>query len=263
MNTLSEADLGQLDAVVGLVRDVMGDSAVGMYLCGSAVTSGLRRESDLDILIVSSRRTTKVERRALIDGLLPLSGSRDGETRKRHLEVTVVAQPEIQPWHYPPPMELQYGDWWRRKFESGLEPWSSPNPDLAVLLTSARADGVPLFGPPIVELVDPIPRDDLAKAMIDVIPDLMADLEGDVRNVLLTLARVWFTFQTGAIAAKDVAADWAVARLPDGRGEALRRARAGYLGDLDDSWDAEAMVAARADAAAIRTSIEALDRSPS
>ena len=93
--------------------------------------------------------------------------------------------------------------------------------------------------------------------MLDVIPDLMADLEGDVRNVLLTLARVWFTLHTGEIAAKDVAADWAIARLPEGRGDALRRARAGYLGDLEDSWDDEAMVAARADAAAIRASIEA------
>ena len=165
MTRLQVAEQGQLDAVVRLVRDVMGDAAVGAYLYGSAVTSGLRRESDLDILVVSSRRTTEAERRALIDGLLPISGSSGGETGKRHLEVTVVARPDIQPWHYPPPMELQYGDWWRREFESGREPWSSPNPDLAVLLTAARADGVPLFGPPIVELVDPIPRDDLGQAM--------------------------------------------------------------------------------------------------
>jgi predicted nucleotidyltransferase len=263
MNTLSEAERGQLDAVVRLVRDVMGDAAVGAYLYGSAVTSGLRRESDLDILVVSNRRTTDDERRALIDGLLPLSGSRGGETGKRHLEVTVVARPDIQPWQYPPPMELQYGDWWRREFESGEEPWSSPNPDLAVLLTAARADCVALFGPPIAELVDLIPRDDLAKAMLDVIPDLMADLDGDVRNVLLTLARVWFTLHTGEIAAKDVAADWAIARLPEGRGDALSRARAGYLGDLDDSWEGKDMVAAREDAAAIRASVEALDRGPS
>ena len=257
MNPLPEAEQGQLDAVVRLVREVMGGAAVGAYLYGSAVTSGLRRDSDLDILVVSSRRTTKVERRALIDGLLPLSGSRGGEAGKRHLEVTVVARPDIQPWHYPPPMELQYGDWWRREFESGLEPWSSPNPDLAVLLTAARADGVPLFGPRIVDLVEPVPRDDLAQAMLDVIPDLMADLEGDVRNVLLTMARVWFTLQTGEIAAKEVAADWAVARLPDRRGDALRRARAGYVGEAEDSWNEDAMVGARADAAAILASIEA------
>jgi predicted nucleotidyltransferase len=258
MNGLPETERGQLDAVVRLVRDVMGDAAVGAYLFGSAVTSGLRRDSDLDILVMSSRRTTATERRALIDGLLPISRSRGDETGQRHLEVTVVAQPDILPWHYPPPMELQYGDWWRREFESGEAPWSSPNPDLAVLLTAARADGVPLFGPPILDLVEPIPRDDLGRAMHDVIPGLMADLDGDVRNVLLTLARVWFTLETGAIAAKDVAADWALARLSQGRGDALRRARAGYLGELDESWDDEALVAARTDAAAMCTSIEAV-----
>jgi streptomycin 3"-adenylyltransferase len=257
MDTLPETELGQLNAVVRLVRHVIGDAAMGAYLYGSAVTSGLRADSDLDILVVSSRRTTDVERRALIDGLLPISRSRGDQTGKRNLEVTVVVQPDIQPWHYPPPMELQYGDWWRSEFESGVEPWTSPNPDLAVLLTAARADGVPLFGPPIAEVVDPVPRDDLARAMHDVIPDLMADLEGDVRNVLLTLTRVWFTLETGEIAAKDVAADWAIARLPEGRGDALRTARAGYLGEKDDPWDTEAMVDARADAAAIRAWIEA------
>ena len=195
----------------------MGETAVGAYLFGSAITSGLRRDSDLDILIISSRRTTDAERRTVIEGLLPISRSRADTTDKRHLEVTVVARPDIQPWHYPPPIELQYGDWWRREFESGaVEPWSSPNPDLAVLLTAARADGVPLFGPPIADLVDPIPPDDLGRAMLDVIPALLEDLEDDTRNVLLTLARVWFTLRTGAIAAKDVAANWAIARLPEG-----------------------------------------------
>jgi predicted nucleotidyltransferase len=263
MDVLPGAEQRQVDAVVRLVRDVMGDAAEGAYLHGSAVTSGLRNESDLDILVVSSRRTTEAERRALIDGLLQISRSRGDAAGKRHLEVTVVAQPDIQPWRYPPPVELQYGEWWRRELEAGEEPWSSPNPDLAVLLTAARANGVPLFGPSIVELVEPVPRDDLARAMIDVIPDLMADLEGDVRNVLLTLARVWFTLDTGEIAPKDVAAEWAIDRLPEGRGDGLRRARGGYLGDMDDSWDDAAMVAARADAAAIRTSIEDLDRSRS
>ena len=93
--------------------------------------------------------------------------------------------------------------------------------------------------------------------MRDVVPDILADLDGDVRNVLLTLARVWFTLETGTIAAKDVAADWALARLSEGRGDALRRARAGYLGDTEESWEDEALEVARADADAIRTSIEA------
>ena len=76
--------------------------------------------------------------------------------------------------------------------------------------------------------------------MRDVIPDLIAE----------------FTLETGVIASKDVAADRALARMPEGRGDALRGARAGYLGELEDSWVDEAMVAARADAAAIRTLID-------
>lgn len=259
MNGIPIPERAQLDAVVRLIHDVLDDSAIGAYLYGSAVTSGLRHDSDLDILVVSNRRTTRPERAILIAGLLATSAPSGGTKGKRHLEVTVVVESDIRPWHYPPPMELQYGDWWRREFESAvIEPWSSPNPDLAVLLTAARTSGVPLFGPPIVDLVDPIPRDDLHRALRDVIPDLLADLDGDVRNVLLTLARVWFTLETDAIEAKDVAAEWAVARLPEGRGAALGRGRAAYLGELDDTWDGEALAEARADAASIAAAIHAL-----
>ena len=213
IDRLPETERGQLDACVRLFREVLGDAALGAYLFGSAVTSGLRADSDLDILVVSDRRTTEVERRSLIEGCCRCRVAGD-TTGRRHLEVTVVAQADIRPWRYPPPMELQYGDWWRDEFESGdLAPWTSPNPDLAVLLTAARADGVTLFGPPIESLIDAVPRADLDRASLDVIPALMADLDDDVRNVLLTLARVWFTLETGAIASKDVAADWAIDRL--------------------------------------------------
>jgi len=253
---LPETERGQIDAVVRSVRDVLGDDALGAYLFGSSVTSGLRADSDLDILVVSSRRTSEPESRKLIDGLLTISRPRDDRTGLRHLEVTVVVRSDISPWRYPPPMEFQYGDWWRDEFTSGdVHPWTSPNPDLAVLLTAAREDAVAVFGPPIDRLVDPVPRADLDRALIDVVPGLMADLEGDVRNVLLTLARIWFTLETGTIASKDVAADWAITRLPAGRGDAIRLARAGYLGEAQDRWDSDEIAAAQADAATIREAI--------
>jgi streptomycin 3"-adenylyltransferase len=253
---LPETERAQLDAVLDLVRDVLGDAAIGAYLFGSSVTSGLRADSDLDVLIVSRRPTSDTERRRLIDGLLAVSRSRGDPTGRRHLEVTVVVRSDISPWRYPPPMEFQYGDWWRDEFTSGdIRPWTSPNPDLAVLLTAVREDAVALFGPPIDRLVDAVPRADLDRALLDVIPGLMADLEGDVRNVLLTLARVWFTLETGTISSKDVAADWAITRLPPGRGDAIRLARAGYLGKAQDRWDSDEMAIARADAATIREAI--------
>ncbi len=251
----------QVDAVVRLVRDVLGDGAAAAYLFGSAVRGGLRADSDLDILVLATRTTTEDERRALIEGLLSISRTPDDARGRRHLEVTIVVRPDVQPWRYPPPLEFQYGDWWRREFEAGdLAPWTSPNPDLAVLLTAARAESIPLFGRAAADLLDAVPGDDLARALRDVIPDLLKDLDDDTRNVLLTLARVWLTLETGSIEPKDVAADWALASLPAGRGDALRSARAAYLGAAADAWDdAAAMASARADAAAM---VEIIEQGP-
>ena len=53
----------QLGAVIALCRDVLGPDLAGAYLHGSAVLGGLRRRSDLDVLAVSTRRTTLEEKR--------------------------------------------------------------------------------------------------------------------------------------------------------------------------------------------------------
>jgi len=256
---LAGPERGQIDDVARLVRDVLPGAALGTYLFGSAVTTGLRADSDLDILVLASRRTTLPERRRLIRELLGISRSRGDTTGKRHLEVTIVSRPDIRPWRYPPRMDFQYGDWWRTEFESGqTEPWVSPNPDLAIVLTSARADGLALFGPPIEHILDVVPAADLRRASIDVIPELLANLEDDVRNVLLTLARIWFTVETGTLTSKDSAAAWAISRLPEGRGDAIRTARDGYLGEARVGWDVEAIESARADATAIHEAIRAV-----
>jgi streptomycin 3"-adenylyltransferase len=69
------------------------------------------------------------------------------------------------------------------------------------------------------------------------IPGLLADLEPDTANVVLTLARIWTTLATGEIRAKDAAADWVLGRLPEEHRAVLRRARGVYLGEAEDRWD--------------------------
>jgi len=76
MDHLDPIAAGQVDAVVGLVRETLGDAVAGCYLFGSAVRGGLRPDSDLDVLVVVDRGTTVDERRVLIDGLLARSRSR-------------------------------------------------------------------------------------------------------------------------------------------------------------------------------------------
>ncbi|MCE6996745.1 DUF4111 domain-containing protein [Saccharothrix sp. S26] len=210
--------MDQVRAVVELV----GDGALGVYLHGSAALDGLKPASDLDFLVVTRRGLGTARRRALLDGLLAISGPRP-------VELTVVAQPEVRPWRYPPIADFQYGEWLREGFEAGAVPVPAPMPDLALLITMALAADHPLSGPPPAELLDPVPHADVVRASVAGVPDLLDDVDHDTRNVVLTLARVWTTVVTGGIRSKAAAADWALPRLPPEHRPVLAHARRLYL----------------------------------
>lgn len=229
----------QLDELARLSRDVLGTALVGVYLYGSAVLGGLRPRSDLDLLVVAARPTTPEQKRALIDGLLAHSTWPSRAGALRSVEVVVVIARDVRPWRYPPRMDFLFGGWLRAAFRAGeLQPWGSPlNPDLAPLLALARERGVALVGPPPAEVLDAVPFGDLVRASVAELDHALAELPGDTRNILLRLARIWYTLTTGEIAAKDVAAAWVLDRVGPEHHEVLRRARAGYLGTEDDRWD--------------------------
>jgi streptomycin 3"-adenylyltransferase len=69
-----------------------------------------------------------------------------------------------------------------------------------------------------------------------------------MRNVVLTLARIWSTVATGEIRSKDAAAEWALPRLPEEHRAVLSRARTIYLGGQEEQWhDLAGRVRAHAD----------------
>ncbi|MGZ8783431.1 MAG: aminoglycoside adenylyltransferase family protein [Gaiellaceae bacterium] len=220
----------QLEQAVALVREVLGDELAGLYLFGSAVLGGLTPTSDIDLLAVTRRPTSGDERRRLVERLLALS------KRPRYLELTVVVESDLRPWRYPPRMDLQYGDWLRAELERGEIPPPAPSPDLAVLITMALRDGRALLGPPPAEVFAPVPDADLLRAGLDELDGIVAELDGDTRNMLLTLARVWCTAETGEIRSKDGAADWALPHLPAVHRPVLERARDGYRSGDYGSW---------------------------
>jgi predicted nucleotidyltransferase len=235
-NVPGDPEQEQIDQVVAVVREVLGPDVVGAYLFGSAVLGGLRPRSDLDVLVVTTRRTARDEKRHLVDRLLLISGSPPGPPRP--IELTIVVESEIRPWRYPPRFDFQYGEWLRGEFESGhLEPWPTTNPDLASLVTMVLLANRPLLGPSPAEVFDPVPRGDHVRAMVGDIDMLLGDLDWDTRNVILTLARIWGTVATDVIRSKDAAATWALARLPEEHRAVLARARAVYLGDEEERWE--------------------------
>jgi streptomycin 3"-adenylyltransferase len=238
MPVLRDLDRQQLARVVTLVREVLSTDAVGVYLFGSAVLGGLQSESDLDELVVSKRPITREEKQRLVDRLLAMSGRATRRGQWRRVELTIVVADKIRPWRYPPCRDFQYGDWLRDKLESGdVEPWQTTvDPDLALLITMVRIGDTPVLGPPPAEGTDPVPPDDLIKAMLDAIDSLRPGIHSDTRNVILTFARIWSTLATGAIRSKDDAANWVLDRLPAEHRPVLARARAIYLGEQSEDW---------------------------
>ncbi|GAT79464.1 hypothetical protein STXM2123_165 [Streptomyces sp. F-3] len=228
MNHAADHATAQVRKVAELVDEVLGATAIGTYLHGSFVLGGLKPASDVDVLVVSRRPMDDRERRALLDGLLNISGSGSPEPA-RPVELTVVVQSDVRPWRFPPTGDFLYGEWLRDRFEAGELPRPEPMPDLALLITTVLTGDHPVSGPPPAEVLDRVPPADLARSSVAGLPGLLEDLDGDTRNVVLTLARVWTTLATGGIRPKDAAADWALPRLPPHRRPVLEHARQLYL----------------------------------
>jgi len=225
----------QLAAVTQLVTDVVGAPAIGLYLHGSATSSELRPASDLDLLLVTDRSLRGQERTALLAGLLDMSGV---AVDVRPIDMTVVVRTDIVPWRYPPKADFVYGEWLRQELEARGPLPPHPLPDLAVQLAQARECGRPIFGPPADVVTAPVPHRDVVEAGVATVPELLAEFDGDRRNVLLTLARIWATGSTGRLLAKDAAAEWALPLLPEEHRPVLRHAIELYRGCTyaDETW---------------------------
>jgi aminoglycoside 9-adenylyltransferase len=217
-------------AAVGVVEDALGSPPVAAFLSGSAVAGGLRPLSDVDVVVVVEDALDDAARHRLAAAFLRASGRYGGGGPVRPLDVALVRLGDVVPWRYPPVLAFAYGEWLRAAYEVGYVPAERPEPDLAIVLAQVRANGVPLRGPAAADLLDPVPEDDLRRALRDALPTLLGDLHGDERNVVLTLARMWRTAVTGAFAPKDAAATWAALRLPREQADLIERAGQAYTG---------------------------------
>jgi predicted nucleotidyltransferase len=208
---------------------------LGLYLTGSAVMGGLRPNSDVDLVLVTRRSLTRVERQRL--GSLLLETSQAGGGPVRSLEFTSVTVSDVVPWTYPPVCDLLFGEWLREAFARGSLPQRNVSPDLAIMLGTLLRAFEAVRGPVNPgDLLDPIPDADVRRAILDSLPSVLSDLVGDERNVILTLARMLVTMSTGEIVSKDQAADRIGSDLPEPAGLVVSHAAAAYVGRVQDDW---------------------------
>lgn len=84
------------------IAELLDNMLIGVYLYGSAVMGGLRMNSDVDILVITNQSLSEKTRRNLTNRLMLISGKIGNIKDMRPLEVTVINQKDIVPWHFPP-----------------------------------------------------------------------------------------------------------------------------------------------------------------
>ena len=228
----------QIKQCIELAQRVLKEDLLGVYLYGSFVMGGLKAYSDIDLFIVSKRNTSEEEKKQLSLELLKISGVYK-KSEKRPIELLIVVQSDLKPWHFPPHYDYMYGEWLRSDIEAGnFKLWEEKEmPDLAILIAQLFSSHKVLFGALPKELLSEVPKEDILKAMKDSSDERFEALSGDTRNVLLTQARIWVYLELGEIYSKPEAADWALERLPSEHQGSLQKAKSICLGEREDLWE--------------------------
>lgn len=127
------------------IKEANPGDVLGVYLFGSSAVGGLRPDSDIDVLVLTRRSLSVDERRDLVGFLLQFSGRRATVAPGRPLELTSLVLEDVVPWTYPPVCDFLYGEWLRDQYRDRV-PERHVNPDLAVLITTARQHAQCLHG---------------------------------------------------------------------------------------------------------------------
>lgn len=220
-----------------VIEHYLASTLESIHLFGSAVDGGLKPHSDIDLLVTVKMPIDEPVRQALMHELLTVSALFDHSKALRPLEVTILAWNEVVPWRYPAKRELQFGEWLRQDILAGIFEPPVIDHDLAILLTKARQHSIALLGSPAALVFDPVPYSDFSKALLDTIAQWNSaeDWEGEERNIVLALARIWYSAATGLIAPKDVAAAWVLEHLPEEHQPVMQAALSAYIGkEVDD-----------------------------
>ncbi len=146
--------LEQMQAATEAMRSSLQDALLTVYLHGSAVSSGLRPQSDIDLPAVIDRPMSEEQRRHLLSALLQVSARHPAPPGgPRCIEVVVFLEAELAAPKFPARAEFIYGEWLRDAFEAGQLPMPVSDPENTLVLAQARQEAVLLFGPDTKELL--------------------------------------------------------------------------------------------------------------
>lgn len=202
--SLSITDQKQLNEVIKIIKDEIGESLIGLYLYGSATQEGLKINSDIDMLSVTSKSISQRKKSILAKKIMKIFRKINDSNDLRYVELTNVVINDIIPWKHPVYQDFIYGEWLRSEYQKGDFGKREKNPDVTILLYQVKQKGISLLSNKF-ELPS-IPFQDVKLAMREMVPIISGEIIGDESNSILTLCRILYTLESKEIVSKDIAA---------------------------------------------------------
>ncbi|MEW8956373.1 aminoglycoside adenylyltransferase domain-containing protein [Clostridium sp.] len=201
-----------LNKVINGYCNILKENLVGIYLHGSLAMNCFNYySSDIDILVVVKRNMDFKTKRKLIDIILELS--KDGP--KNGFELSAILEEDSKNFIYPTPFLIHYSKEYHNNYLNNPEFLceDSVDKDLATHIVVTRERGICLFGKPIKEVFQEVPKEYY-------IDSIIGDIEGARENIIknpiyniLNLCRVLYYLQEGYVSSKREGGQWAYSNI--------------------------------------------------
>ena len=206
---------GLIEEFVERSKSILRDDLVGVYLHGSAVMGCFNPEkSDVDLIVVVNRPMPDPVKRAFLEMVVDLNA----QGPAKGIEMSVVLREVCEPFVYPTPYELHFSAGHLAAYSEDPEGYirrmQGDDKDLAAHFTIIRARGRCLYGAPIEDVFDQVPRRDYLDALWYDVENASEEIVSYPMYLSLNLARVLAYGSEGLILSKKEGGAWALDRLP-------------------------------------------------
>ncbi|GKX66465.1 aminoglycoside adenylyltransferase domain-containing protein [Inconstantimicrobium mannanitabidum] len=203
-----------LNKIVNSYKDILKDNLVGIYLHGSLAMNCFNpTSSDIDFLVVIKEKLDFKEMRQLVDVLLNLSEVGP----KKGFEMSVLLEKDTKNFKYPTHFVLHFSDFHKDRYINqpnyicgGFE-----DHDLAAHIVILRERGICLYGSPIKDIFQEVPKKYYIEAIKSDIEDSKTEIQNNPIYYILNLCRVLCFLQDGKICSKKEGGEWAIINLPE------------------------------------------------
>jgi predicted nucleotidyltransferase len=212
----------------------MGSNLVGIYLHGSLAMGCFNStKSDIDFLVVAEKELTIEVKKSIAKKLLALHEELPNDGG---LEMSILLERHLKQFVYPTLFELHYSSLHKEKYSndenyicSGLE-----DPDLAAHIVVTYHRGIVLYGKPIREVFEPIPKQYYIQSILSDVQNAKETIVESPVYYTLNLCRVLYFLKDGMVSSKKEGGEWAVTSLPSKYKHLLIECLNQYNGLLDD-----------------------------